>query len=312
MIPLLLTFLCVVGGDERPRHPLAPSIPVPTKEESKHYDDVIERLIQYDIGKLKGAAAKKALEDFNALGVEAIFNLVDGFNRAANMESSCPAVLIARKITMVLNTSEDVKLLGFVKDNLGVGVTAKRHLAVMEDLRVHAQLRRTAVARRLPPMPVVPPRPALAKRSIDDLGEMLSKKNADVKSIVDELVRRTDPKAMDLLAAAANDDTSHGKQAQSGLQRWIGKQSATEIGNLMKHSQTIIRKTAAQQAGKQRSLVPALIDLLSDNETSVAQTARASLMQLSGLDHGPSPTSSIGEREASVTRWREWWEKVKK
>ena len=43
-------------------------------------------------GKLPGAAGKKAQEEFNRLPAEAIFVLIDGFNRAANIEASCPAV----------------------------------------------------------------------------------------------------------------------------------------------------------------------------------------------------------------------------
>src|SRR5260370_42166624 len=77
----------------RPPHPLAPSLPLLTDKEYADIDAIIERFIQYDIGKLKGAEGRKALADFLALGPEAVFSLIDGFNRAANLEHSCPAVL---------------------------------------------------------------------------------------------------------------------------------------------------------------------------------------------------------------------------
>src|SRR4051812_3651467 len=115
----LLPLLLLVVGDtpaERPRHPLAPSLPLLTKEEEKRYDDVVERFIQYDTGKLTGPAGKKALADFTALGPEAFFNLLDGFNRAANLEASCPAVIIARKIAGILRTSEDLELITFARE----------------------------------------------------------------------------------------------------------------------------------------------------------------------------------------------------
>ena len=57
---------------------LAPSLPRLTKDEYAKIDTTIDRFIQYDIGKLKGAEGKKALDDFNRLGSESIFNLIDG------------------------------------------------------------------------------------------------------------------------------------------------------------------------------------------------------------------------------------------
>ena len=97
MTSLLLWSLVLVaagGGDtERPVNPLAPSLRQPTKKEIERYEDIVERFIQFDTGKLPGAAGKKAFEEFKALPPEAIFVLIDGFNRAANMEASCPAVI---------------------------------------------------------------------------------------------------------------------------------------------------------------------------------------------------------------------------
>src|SRR5438128_805968 len=84
---------------ERPRNPLAPSLPQLTDEEEEKIDAVIDRFILYDTGKLKGAEGKKALADFNNLGPEAIFPLIRGLNRAANIESSCPALVIAKKLS---------------------------------------------------------------------------------------------------------------------------------------------------------------------------------------------------------------------
>src|SRR4051794_20839980 len=79
-------------NEPRPSSPLAPSLPQLTPQEEAKYEEIVERFIQFDIGKLPGAAGKKALEDFDRLPPEAIFVLIDGFNRAANMEASCPAV----------------------------------------------------------------------------------------------------------------------------------------------------------------------------------------------------------------------------
>jgi hypothetical protein len=129
---------------DRERHPLAPSLPLLTAEESKKIDTVIDRLIQADTGKIRGDDAKKANDDFNRLGPEAIFNLIDGLNSAANMESSCPAVVIAKKVARVLSTTDDLDLLQFAKENIGADVTAKRHLNVLKDLQSLILFRKAA------------------------------------------------------------------------------------------------------------------------------------------------------------------------
>jgi len=107
-------------------------------------------MIDADIGKLKGAEAKKALDDFKTLGPEATFHLIDALNRTANMESSCPAVIIAKKLAVTFSATEDLALLQFAKENIGAGVTAKRHLNVLHDLQTNILLRRAALQRRAP------------------------------------------------------------------------------------------------------------------------------------------------------------------
>src|SRR5262245_23708501 len=91
-------------------HPLAPSLPLLSKEEYARFEKIIDRFILYDTGKIKGDEGKKALAEFNKLGPEAVFQLIEGFNRAANMEHSCPAVIIGRKLTTILSSSNDVQL----------------------------------------------------------------------------------------------------------------------------------------------------------------------------------------------------------
>src|SRR5262245_40158469 len=58
-------------------HPLAPSIPLLSEEEYTKIEEVIDRFIDYDSGKLPGGDGKKILADFNALGPEAIPPLIE-------------------------------------------------------------------------------------------------------------------------------------------------------------------------------------------------------------------------------------------
>src|SRR5205823_4114541 len=90
----LWTLTCLLalpapGGDakqKRERHPFAPSLPLLTEKESEAIDKIIDRFIEVDVGKLKGKEALQATKEFQALGPPAIPNLIDGLNRAANLE----------------------------------------------------------------------------------------------------------------------------------------------------------------------------------------------------------------------------------
>src|SRR6266478_5100238 len=106
MLPLTLTLALALGfpqdtkpspGQTPPKpHPLAPSLRATTEEEEDKFDQIIDRFIEYDTGKLKGPEAKKALEDFLKLPPEAVFALIRGLNKAAAINHSCPALVIGR------------------------------------------------------------------------------------------------------------------------------------------------------------------------------------------------------------------------
>src|SRR3954462_5425296 len=102
---LTLALAALAGGDDaapRPPSPYAPSLPALTKEEEARLDEVIDRFIQYDTGRLRGEDARRALRDFEKLGPEAIPALIRGVNRAAEIQHSCPVVVIARKLNRLL------------------------------------------------------------------------------------------------------------------------------------------------------------------------------------------------------------------
>src|SRR5262249_32716358 len=134
-------------GQAREPHPLAPSLPKLTEQEEQALAEVVDRFIAQDTGKLKGAGATKAVTEFRALGPEATFVLLDGLNRAANMEDSCPAVLIAKKLSLIINATKDVELLDFLRENIGAGGTAKPHTVTLKDRRLSCNLRKAALQR---------------------------------------------------------------------------------------------------------------------------------------------------------------------
>jgi HEAT repeat protein len=297
---------------DRERHPLAPSLPRLTKDEEKKIDATIERLILADIGKIRGDDAKKANDDFNRLGPEAIFNLIDGLNRAANMESSCPAVLIAKKVARVVTTTDDMELLAFAKENIGAGVSAKRHLNVLKDLQSmillrQGALRRTALVKGTAKTP--------GSMSLAELEKGITKESgAKLKTMLTEAEKRQGPKAVDLLLMGiASSDAEIAKLSQGLLAKNLQHQSGDALKALLKHDRKEVRIGAAQAIGAKKLRFGAeLIGLLQDGDDDVRQASRAALTQISGgVDHGPEPDASFGARESAVARWRDWWGRQK-
>ncbi len=289
---------------DRARHPLAPSLPQLTEAEEAKLEAVVNRFIDYDIGKLTGAEGKRAIEDFNRLGPEAIFVLIDGFNRAANMQASCPAVVLSKKIASILVASEDYQLLTFAKESIGVGVKGARHQGTLKDLQFAVTLRRTAVQRlgaNRPPASM--PLADLAKAAAKESGVKL-------QAILTEAEKRQGPQAVDILVMGlANPDAQIVKLSQGLLSKHVQRKSADRLKELLKHDDTEVRIEATRAIGgnKKTKLVPELIAAIQDAEPRVQQAARQALMRISGRDHGPGPAASFGERETAMQQWRDWW-----
>jgi hypothetical protein len=300
---------------DRERHPLAPSLPRLTKEEEQKIETIIERMIQADIGKLKAGDAKKALDDFNRLGPEASFNLIDGLNRAANMESSCPAVVIAKRLATILNKTDDLELLQFARENIGADVTAKRHLNVLKDLQTTILLRRGTLQRRALAQKDKGGEKAVASMSFAELEKALgTSSGTQLKAILIEAEKRQGGKAADLLLMGlAKSDAEVGKLSKDLLAKNLQRQTPDVLKSLLKYDQREARIAALQAIGARKLRHGAeVIALLQDSDAEVLQAARRALVQISGgVDHGPGPEAGSSERDLAVMRWREWWSKQK-
>lgn len=90
----------------------------------RRFDTVVDRFIQYDIGKLGGQEGLQANREFHKLGREAFPALVRGLNRSASIHASCPVGVIAGKILSVLRNSDDPSLAGFAARHIGEGVSS--------------------------------------------------------------------------------------------------------------------------------------------------------------------------------------------
>ena len=102
---------------------------------NKEHDAVVERFIQFDIGRLQGAEGTKARQEFERLGPEAIASLVRGLNRSATIHASCPVMVISNKLEAMMRENPDPALLRYALRNIGRGVPAKApHLGRLQGL----------------------------------------------------------------------------------------------------------------------------------------------------------------------------------
>ena len=87
-------------------------------------DDVVDRFIEYDIGRLRGEVGAAARRDFELLGPESVPALVRGLNKSAYIAASCPVGVLSTKLEREVGASRDPTLIRFAIENLGQGVRA--------------------------------------------------------------------------------------------------------------------------------------------------------------------------------------------
>lgn len=306
---------------ETPRQasPFAPSLPLLTEAEEKRLDDTINRFILADIGRLKGSDAQQALADFKRLGPEASFALIRGINRAAQIEGSCPALVIGKKLESILRSTRDADLLEFARENIGAGVTQSRHLGYLHSLRAKCIVWKRSAADRAVTLRAAPDperyqtiKP-LARMTTAELAEAARReKGARLQAILKELARRDGDEAYNALADAA---AAEGKELRvlggQSLDAFMARQSPAFIKKRLKDDWAAVRALAARLCGdKGIRCFAELIDLVIDTNGDVRQAARGALVKLSGgADFGPKPDESIGGQDEAQRKWRAWLSK---
>lgn len=319
---LTLTLALFLSGEtparsetQRKPNPFAPTLPLLTDEEEARIDEIIDRFIAYDLGKLKGEDGKRALQDFNKLGPEAIPALIRGMNRAANIEASCPAVVIAKKLGGMLLASNDGQLLDFARENIGAGVTLSQHMGLLKDLKFACLLRKRSIARD---PRTTGGKPAIIKpaRSMttDELTEAAgSERGYRLKTVLTELEQRNAPAVLDTLVSVASFGSEKENQqvARGLLVKNLSRLSDADVKKKLKDERPEIRAAAAKVAGnKMLRFGTELIDLLKDGDDYMRQAARQALIQISrGADFGPKSDAGEADRAAAIENWRAWWAK---
>ena len=268
-----------------------------TSDEEDHLDKVIDRFMLFDTGQLKGAEGKAALDDFTKLGPEAIPALIRGINRAAVMEQSCPTLVIAKKLKILLMASNDQDLLDFAHDNIAAGVERSQHMNVLQDLRVMCMFRRNALA-RLEARGPKPPR----KMTTSELAAAAAggERGTRLKQVLMELGQRKGPDVLKGLVAAADGGNTEVRALSLDLMdRHLTRQGIEFVQKKLADGNADVRQSAARSAANFPSLAGDLIALLGDPDADVADAAHQSLVKISGGEDFGS----------SAPKWQAWWDK---
>jgi hypothetical protein len=314
---LTLTFCALLTADdparskqERKPSAIAPSLPALTDEEEDKLDEIVDRFIQQDIGKLRGAEGKKALADFKKLGGEAIPALIRGINKAAAIEDSCPALVIAQKLHSLLSVSTDPELLQFARENIGAGIKRSRHLGTLQELRMFCAQRKTLLSRQIA-AGVLPAR-SPKTMSVAELATAAGSERGDkLKMVLIELEKRQGDEVIGALgsAAGASYEKDIQKLARDMLARHLSRQKEPVLKEKLNDDRAEVRIAATRVVGEKKlRLGEELIALLSDAEAPVRDAAHQALVRLNqGTDFGPKAKADEKERSEAIRKWREWW-----
>jgi hypothetical protein len=302
------------GKSDPPRkpNPFAPSLRLLTEDEEKELDQVIDRFILVDTGKLRGQEAKDALVEFQKLGPDAIPALIRGINRAAKIEYSCPAVTIAKKLAALLRASNDAELLEFARENIGAGVTQSRHMGVLKDLRMTCMLRKRVVAQKASTLKTAPVPADLRTMTISQLlsDAVNLQRGPRRDSVLKELDNRKLEDVLPDLGAVAADDsnTKQQKMARELLDRSLSRLTAKDLKAKFTDEVPEVRAAAARVAAqKSWHLEKELVELLADDNADVRQAAHQALIRLNPrIDFGPKDDADEVARTLAIRKWRDW------
>jgi hypothetical protein len=321
MSAVLLTLLLLLPGDKpaaldttRKPNPFAPSLPLLTDAEEEQLDRAIDGFIRYDLGRMRADEGRQALSEFLRLGPEAIPALIRGLNRAAAIDGSCPAVTIAKKLSVMLRATKDVQLLEYARENIGAGVTHSRHMGVLRDLRITCMLRKRSLLTQQTTslQTAAPPKDRHALSTSELVMEAAETPPGPQRGqILRELdSRRPDRTATDLGALAADDSNPKVQQtAREFLRAALARLDGPTLKARLRDELSEVRAAAARVAGDRGYHFEAeLIDLLNDDNGAVRQAARQALARLHrGIDFGPGPDADDAGRAAAVRQWQAWW-----
>ena len=156
-----------------------------------------------------------------------------------------------------------------LRENIGAGVTAKRHLVVLKDLKVGCLLCKSAVKRAVlqeedPPGPKQPRAMSTAELFV----AAGSDRGVRLKEVLTELEKRPGEKVLPtLVVAVSNYDADLQKHGRLLVVRYLVRQNSSVIKKSLEDERAVVRLAAALVAGSKGYKLPdQLIPLLNDGD----------------------------------------------
>ncbi len=308
---VLIMLIMLQSGPEpakRQAHPLAPSLPLLTEAEEAKYDGIVNRFIQYDLGKLPGEAGQKAKADFLKLSSDSIPALFRGLQKSSKLDHSCPVAMISQKLKSFLLKSEDSELLEFARDEITSALEGSRHAPLLQDMRLGVTLRKKFVQANLPAVPKW-----LLILSPAEMIKSLQEEENKQKHLMmaKELARRGDRESLQALGLFAVSFYPEVKEPALKLLNQKFKQlKSSELQEYLKDSNPLLRKTATENLGELKTVavVSDLIELLADSNAGVQKAAKLALLNIAkGKDFGPTDFSNKVLVAKAQSDWKQWF-----
>jgi hypothetical protein len=100
-------------------------------------------------------------------------------------------------------------------------------------------------------------------------------------------------------------------KARDALVERLARMTAATLRDKLQDETAEIRRAAALACAMKadKKFIPDLINLLEDQQPTVARAAHAALKDLTGQDFGPAANAPPAARSRAVVAWKEWWEK---
>ena len=278
-------------------------------------DQIVNAFILYDIGRLRGAEAQRAVQSFNQLtGEQAIPALVRGVNKTARMRQSCPIIVVAGKLQGLLRSTSNRGILkNAIRDlnSAGPGVFYESYVERLRELaekklygdKKVVQELRGGTASQL----------ARAKKPVDqwtydDLKDAIyQERDSQLVRVLEQLMLRKGAEHTKALAEAISGVPEETKELARGLlaQRLARMTDRTLIAKL-EDPELEVRAAAVRAIGYKGSpLYKELAAALRD-EPLVAEHARQALVKLSGEDLGPPEGAGAMDWYRASKRWEKW------
>ncbi len=295
------------------------------EEKLSQRDKIVDTFIDADVGKLRGEERRKAFAAFRTLNSDlAIPAVVRGVNIAAEMRSSCPIMVLARKLQELVRQSEDAELLAKAAANLNKPGEKTHYGSYLDSLKEFIETRLQVLEGRSGELRLKGGGTAgQLRRSLKPLNEWTVQdlidaskveRGANLVRVLEEMKRRKGGEYTRAMLQAIENVPAKEKELARGLlvqrlTRLTDKQlvSYLQTPTSTKKGYPELRSAAIRAIDyKESKLYLPLIGRLLDPDATVRTHAHDVLVKMTGEDFGPESDAPLSEAFIAQKKWLAW------